>query len=423
MGNGRHHPGNTEPAPAIRLERLKARLAGVNQFGVVPGRKGLFRRALSPADMAARHWLVGEMEGLGLQTRLDPMGNVVGRWEVGSGPAVMVGSHLDTVPDGGRFDGILGAMAALECVETLMEDGPVPAAPIEVVATCDEEGRFGGMLGSQGMAGMIDRERIEAATDDEGETLVDAMRAAGLDPAAYAAARRDPSEIKAYLELHVEQGPMLDRAKKRVGIVEGISGLFDWTVTFTGETNHNGTTPMELRRDAFRGLADFTVAIPAILEEAGTPTSRLTVGRVEVHPNSIHTVPGHVEFFIAGRDLDEDVMHAMANACRVRLAMAAEAHGLEMALDEVSWLSPAPCHPDIVAAFRRQAERLGLDAPIMPSGAAHDAQVMAHLTRIGMVFVPSVGGVSHAPEEHTEWADIEVGCNLLLNTVLDVAAL
>lgn len=407
--------------PAISLGRLKARLAAVNRFGAGESGHGIQRLSFSEADMQARRWLIDELERLGMAARMDAVGNVVGRWESGTGPAVMLGSHLDSVPRGGTLDGVLGVIAALECVESAMENGVAPPAPIEIVATSEEEGRFGGMLGAQAMAGVVDPDWFDNATDDTGVPLTEAMRSAGFDPSAYPDARRDPSELKAFLELHIEQGPVLDRNGKSVGIVEGISGVFNWGVTLTGEANHAGTTPMNLRRDCFRGLVDFAAAIPAIIEEVGTPATRLTVGKVELHPNYPHTVPGRAEFVIIGRDMDVTVMSSLADACRRRLDAAARAHDLDLSVKEASWLEPTPCHPAIIDAFKRQARFLDIDAPVIPSGAGHDTQMMAHLTRAGMIFVPSKQGISHAPEEHTDWQDIETGCNLLLHTMLDVA--
>lgn len=407
--------------PAVNIERLRERLLALARIGADPSGQGINRPSFSPADMEARRWLLREMEVLGLQSRMDAVGNAIGRWEVGQGPAVLLGSHLDSVPQGGIYDGALGVIVALECVETLMESSVVPAAPIEVIGTSEEEGRFGGMLGAQAMAGAVPEDWFYRAEDDRGVKLVDAMRQAGLDPDAYRTAYREPSAVKAFLELHIEQGPVLERAGKAVGIVEGISGVFNWTVVMTGTANHAGTTPMDLRQDAFRGLADFAADVPDILTRHGTPASRLTVGKVELQPNFPHTVPGRAEFSIIGRDMDETVMKALAEACRASLTEAAERNGLALEIGEVSWLAPTPCHPDIVVAFARQAATLGLDAPVMPSGAGHDTQLMAQLTRSGMIFVASRGGISHAPDEHSDWPDIEAGANLLLHTLLDVA--
>ena len=409
------------PIPRVDLSRLNRRLDAVNEFGADPSRPGVNRPSFSPADISARRWLMDEMAALGLGVRMDAVGNVIGRWETGTGPAVMVGSHLDSVPSGGRFDGALGVIAALECVEACMDHGVEPASPVEIVATSEEEGRFGGMLGAQAMAGTVDRQWFDNAVDENGVHLADAMKAADLNPADYASACRRPGELGAFLELHIEQGPVLEHASRIIGIVEGISGVFNWVVTFEGEANHAGTTPMDLRRDSFRGLVDFAHGIDRIVAEAGTPATRLTIGKVDLSPNYPHTVPGRTEFVLIGRDLDLAVMRTLADACRDRLRRAADSHGLVMTITEASWLPPTRCHADIVAAFSRQAERLGLEAMVMPSGAGHDTQVMASLTRAGMIFVPSLGGVSHAPEEYTDWADIEAGANLLLAAVLDVA--
>jgi N-carbamoyl-L-amino-acid hydrolase len=406
---------------SVNDERLQARLTALAGIGADPAGRGVHRPSFSAADMAARRWFLQQAEAIGLRAWMDAVGNVFGRWEAGSGPAVLVGSHLDSVPHGGAFDGALGVVAALECVETLIDAGIVPAAPIEVVGTSEEEGRFGGMLGAQAMAGVVPEAWFRSAVDDQGVRLTDAMAAAGLDPEAYRTAQRDPSAVKAFLELHIEQGPVLERTGQAVGIVEGISGVFNWGVALTGTANHAGTTPMDMRQDAFRGLADFAAAVPEILERHGTPASRLTVGKVDLQPNFPHTVPGRAEFSIVGRDMDEAVMRGLADACRVALDAAARHNGLGLEITEASWLAPTWCHPDIVAAFTRQALALGIDAPVMPSGAGHDTQVMAQLTRSGMIFVASTGGISHAPDEHSRWEDIAVGASLLLHTLLDAA--
>ncbi len=407
--------------PRIRLERVEERLAAVNRFGAEKGREGQFRLSFSPADMAARRWLMDEMTALGLAARMDAAGNVIGRWDCADGPAVMAGSHLDTVPAGGPLDGALGVVAALECIETLMESGIRPGAPLEVIATSEEEGRFGGMLGAQAVAGQVDRAWFDAARDDTGLRLDEAMRAAGLDPAVIETARRDPEDIKAFLELHIEQGPVLEKLGQPVAVVSGVSGVFNWTVELKGAANHAGTTPMNLRSDAFQGLARFAAGVDAIIEEHGTIDSRMTVGKVELEPNFPHTVPGLARFSLIGRDMDEGVMHKLADASRNSLETMAKEGNLALEIREESWLAPTACHSDIIATFQRAARAMGLDAPVIPSGAGHDTQVMAELTRAGMIFVPSIGGLSHAPAEHTDREDIEIGCNVLLRAMMEIA--
>lgn len=406
--------------PRIDIARLKTRLDALNRFGTESSVPGVNRVSFSQADMDARRFLMTIMNDMGMTSRLDPVGNVIGRWEAGTGPAVMMGSHLDSVPQGGALDGVLGVVAALECVETLLQSGYEPASPIEVIATSEEEGRFGGMLGSQAIAGTVDPHWFESAADAAGVPLTEAMRNAGLDPERLSDAARDPTEVKAFLELHIEQGPVLDRGGQSVGIVEGISGVFNWTIDFHGEANHAGTTPMHLRHDSLRGLVDFAAAIPAIIDAEGTPASRLTVGKVRLTPNFEHTVPGRTQFTVVGRDMDLDVMTALAQACRDRLDAAATANGLALEIHEASWLPPSPCSDEIIGVFKRQAEAMGIEAPMMPSGAGHDTQSMAGLTKAGLIFVPSTGGVSHAPEEHTDWDCVEVGTNLLLRALVEL---
>jgi N-carbamoyl-L-amino-acid hydrolase len=352
---------------------------------------------------------------------MDAIGNVIARWEVGSGPPVMAGSHLDTVPDGGVYDGALGSCAALEAVRAMRAAGITPARPIEVVATADEEGRFGGMLGSQALSGQVDPAWLESATDADGVRLVDAMRAQGLAPERHAEVARTPGSVHAFLELHIEQGPILEAAGLEIGIATGVSGCFNWTVTLDGVANHSGTTPMALRQDAFTGLASFAGRIPAIIAAVGGEQSRLTIGKVELLPNFPHTIPGRATFSIIGRDTDDAVMRAMAEACRRELGEAARAHGLALTVREESWLGPVSLAPEIAQTLAAAARKLGYATTTMASGAGHDAQTMQHLAPSGLIFVPSTGGISHAPEEHTPWPDVARGANVLLQGIIALA--
>lgn len=414
------HDGAHTSRPAINLDRLRVEMTELGKIGRIDGVPGINRPGYSDADMAARAFMAERMKDIGLTVSMDAVGNLSGLWEIGDGPAVMVGSHLDTVPMGGFFDGALGVAAAMECVRTLKDAGIQPLSPIEVIATAEEEGRFGGMLGAQALAGSVDRAWLEAAVDEGGTRLIQAMTAQRLAPDRVETARRDKDSVKAFLELHIEQGPVLEAAGVPIGIVEGISGVFKWSVRFSGVANHSGTTPMDMRRDAFVGVTALCHRIPDIIAQAGTDQSRITIGSVTLTPNHPHTIPGEAVFTVIGRDADRGVMLALAERCRAEIAAAAEANGLGVAIDEQSWLDPKPCHPDIIAAFRRQAEKLGLPHKVMPSGAGHDTQFMAELTRAGMIFVPSIGGISHAPEEDTAWPDIEAGTNLLLHTLIDL---
>jgi len=407
--------------PTISLERLKSDIETVSRFGADESGRGVTRPSFSDADMQARKWLMARMSELGMEARLDRAANVVGRWACAERPAVMVGSHLDSVPMGGTLDGTLGVLAGLECVRTLMESGQVPKRPIEVIATSEEEGRFGGMFGVQALCGLVTSEWIEQARDDSGVPLTEAMRAQGLDPYAALEARRDPSTLKAFLELHIEQGPVLEAAGCPIGIVQGISGVFSWNCRLVGAANHAGTTPMEMRQDAFQGLARFAARLDNLIAEHGSRNSRLTIGKVEVRPGFPHTVPGEAEFSLIGRDMDEAKMHALAGGCRRELKRIADAHALQFECREQSWLSPRHCDREIIDAFAEEAGMLGLESMVLPSGAGHDTQFMSQITRAGMIFIPSKGGISHSPEEWSDWDDIEKGTNLLLRTLARIA--
>lgn len=403
------------PALEIDIARIEADLAAVNAIGTREGRPGINRVSLSDADMAGRRWLMERMRDAGLEPRMDGVGNVFGRWEAGEGAAVLAGSHLDTVPDGGPLDGALGTIAALEAVRAMREAAIAPRRPVEVVCTADEEGRFGGMLGSQAIVGEVGADWIAAAADDRGLALPDALAAQGLGVTGPLA--RDPAGIAVFLELHIEQGPVLERSGDAVGIVEAISGVFNWTVTLTGEANHSGTTPMELRRDAFRGLADFAAGIDGILARAGGAESRITVGQVALAPNFAHSIAGEAVFSVIGRDGDAAVMRAMADACRAEIGAAASRHGLQVAIEERSWLPPTALDPGVATRLCDLAATRELAARRMTSGAGHDAQTFARHVPAGLLFVPSIGGISHAPRERTARRHIEAGALLLATAV------
>lgn len=411
--------GFVPPLLTIDAARLHADLEAVNRIGTLDGVPGINRVSFSDADMAGRRWFMTRLEEAGLAARMDGVGNVFGRWETGTGPAVLAGSHLDTVPQGGPLDGTLGVCAALEAVRAMKDAGLQPLRPVEVVATADEEGRFGGMLGSQAICGEVGRDWIAGAVDDNGIRLADALRAQGLEPGAGLA--RDPAGIAAFLELHVEQGPVLEQAGESVGVVDAVSGVFNWTVTLVGAANHSGTTPMDMRRDAFRGLADFGAAIGAIVGRSGGQETRLTVGKVTLGPNFPHSIAGTAVFSVIGRDVDETVLRALAADCRGEIARAAAAHGLDCDIAEQGWLPPTRLDPGVTGRLSATAAAAGLSARVMASGAGHDAQTFARHVPAGLIFVPSAGGVSHSPQEATPWADVCNGAVLLTRAVAGFA--
>jgi len=271
------------------------------------------------------------------------------------------------------------------------------------------------------VAGEVNPETIRTARDLNGISLVDAMADCGFDAMEALNARRDREAIHSYLELHIEQGPVLDQMGIPIGVVEDITGLFKWSVRLEGIPNHAGTTPMEMRRDPFMGLAEFAGEIPRILEENGSELSRATIGKVDLFPGAANTVPGEVIFSMDVRDTSREVMDQLGVAFRKALSAIGRRRGLKFEFDVLSEVEPAPCDPKIVGIIEKQAKQLGLKSLRMPSGAAHDAQIMSHIAPIGMIFVPSKDGRSHSPAEWTPWEDIEAGANVVLNTFLEIA--
>ncbi|MEX2496834.1 MAG: Zn-dependent hydrolase [Woeseia sp.] len=405
----------------IDLERLKETLLELSRIGFNEEDKGIYRIGFSEADMAARRWLMDLLEREGFQARMDGAGNVYGRLGAADKPTVTVGSHLDTVPAGGMFDGALGVIAALEILRICRDSGLHLNWPLELVATSEEEGRYGGMLGAQAIAGNLTPGLILSMHDADNNRLADAMTAAGLEPLGALEARRPPETIRAFLELHIEQGPVLERIGKTIGVVDGISGVYKWIVRLIGKADHAGTAPMNMRSDAFMGLADFAHEIPRIIDENGTDRSRLTVGKVELKPGSPHTIPGEAVFTLVGRDSDENMMQELCNACRKSLSAIARRHNLRFEYEQISWLAPMTCDTGVIEMLERQAAALDYSYERMPSGAGHDTQFLSEITRAGLIFVPSVGGVSHSPDEWTHWNDIESGANLLLNAAVALA--
>lgn len=402
----------------VNLDRIEDDLFTLKSFGYCQQDKGIYRQGLTQTDMDARRWLMEKFNKLGLTTCMDGAANVIGRFGKSNGPAIVIGSHLDSVPCGGMFDGTLGVIAGLECIRVIMEQQIEVQHPIEIVATSEEEGRFGGMFGSQSLTGHLTADWIEKACSVDGESLKDTMQKLGLSPKEALNERYTRNSLIAFLELHIEQGPVLENTNIPIGIVENISGVFKWLIKLIGKAGHAGTAPMDMRSDAFMGLADFAHELGRIIEEDGSDKSRLTIGQVDLKPGHAHTIPGEADFTLVGRDVDEDTMHNLSAGCRKVLSAIARKQRLMFEYEEKTWLSPQTCSPEIVSMFEKTASKLNYEYMLMPSGAGHDTQFFAKIAPSGMIFVPSVNGISHAPDEWTHWTDVEKGANVLLNTLL-----
>ncbi len=406
----------------INLERVKQDLYDLGRFGYNPEDQGIYRQGFSEEDMKARHWLMEKMEKLGLHVRMDGAGNVIGRLGDPKQKALLIGSHLDSVPAGGMFDGVLGVIAGLEVIRIIQENNIELEHAVEVIGTSEEEGRFGGMLGAQALSGALKLDWLERAKDSSGLLLRDAMAKCQLPYHLAMEAARDPDDLVGFLELHIEQGPVLEQTNNTIGVVEGISGVFKWLIKFIGKADHAGTAPMNLRSDAFMGVADFAHEISRIIDEEGTDKTRLTIGSLQLKPGFAHTVPGEVDFTLVGRDMSEEVMHNIADACRRVCSSIARRHKLMFEYEQMSWLAPKPCTNSMVELLERHSKALGYKTLVMPSGAGHDSQFFTDITPTGLLFIPSVGGVSHAPDEWSHWHDVEKGCNVLLNSTLELTA-
>jgi N-carbamoyl-L-amino-acid hydrolase len=383
---------------------------------------GIYRMAFSDADMAARAWLRKRIEEAGLDFLQDGAGNLFGRLNWNDGiPSVMTGSHIDTVPGAGHLDGALGVLTGLEALRVLKERGVPLERPLELVAFSDEEGRFGGMFGSQAISGNISPEWIHTARDLSNEGLVQVMARQGLDAADALTAARAPATLHAFVEMHIEQGPVLDATGASIGVVEGICGLRRWEVRFSGIANHAGATPMSMRVDAFQGLVAFSSEIETLLDDRGGDLSVATIGRVELSPGVANVVPGEVLFTFEFRDMDETVLDNLSDAFQQALSSIARRQGLMFSYEVLSQLEAIACNDHIQRIIGATALELGHGIHPMPSGAAHDTQQLARITRTGMIFVPSKGGRSHSAAEWTDWNDIKAGANVLLNTLYKLA--
>ncbi|MFN4262968.1 MAG: Zn-dependent hydrolase [Thioalkalivibrionaceae bacterium] len=416
-------PANVPSDLSIDAQRLHDDLSALARIGRDDDR-GITRRAFTDADRAGRDWFRQRAESAGLEVYEDGAANLSALLPGADpgAPRVLVGSHLDTVPGGGPLDGAYGVLAGLEALRVLKDRGVTLPRSLEVVDFTDEEGRFGGLFGSQALAGQMTPERIHSARDLEGVRLEDAMREWGLDPERALTARRDPKSIRAFVELHIEQGPVLDQSRQSIGVVEAITGLFKWEVRLIGQANHAGTTPMNLRRDAFQGLAEFAGEIDRLLEEHGGPNSRTTIGRVELKPGAANTVPGLAIFSLEARDTSPRILEDLARAMRRTLSSIARRRDLMFEFDVLSEITPVACDAHVIETIAAAAEARGIKGHRMPSGAAHDAQIMASIVPTAMIFVPSLQGRSHSSAEWTNAEDLECGANVLLETMIRLAA-
>lgn len=411
-------PGGDRKLLEVNGQRLLQRLWDLAEIGPIPG-GGNNRLALTDADKEGRDLVVTWMRDLGLDVSIDTIGNVVAvQHDVGQGPPVMMGSHIDTVATGGKYDGNLGVLAALEVIETAIESGIDLERPLAAAFFTNEEGsRFPpDMMGSLCYTGGLTVEEAMSTTDADGVAVGDE-----LDRIGYRGPTPCPGpDPYAFVELHIEQGPVLERDGMRIGAVTGVQGI-SWTeVNITGQSNHAGTTPMSMRRDAGLAAGELVVAVRRIADEMGG-TQVGTVGALRLHPDLVNVVAARAQLVIDLRNTDDDELQSAERRLLTEVKRVAESEDVEIDTKWVARFEPVVFDPRVVELVESTAAALGLSVRRMPSGAGHDAQILAGVCPAGMVFVPSVKGISHNPAEFTEPDDLIAGANVLLNTVVTLA--
>ena len=409
----------------VNAERLRKRLEDLSLFGRPAGgtfADGVSRIGFSDADAEAHAWLQREMRAAGLEPKVDAAGNV-SAIRPGTVPGlkpILFGSHIDSVRGGGNFDGDVGSMSSLEVMATLIDNDVKTRHALEFVVWAAEESNYGsGLHGSRMAAGLIEGDEFDRVQN--GVTKRDAMKKLGGDAARIAEARRTAGSFAAYLELHIEQGGKLDRAQVPIGVVEGIVTIDDYDVHVGGFANHAGTTPMAERRDALAAASQVVLAVQQIANsETGAQVG--TVGQMTVKPNAPNVVPGDVELTVEFRDLDGAKVARLGASLKQRCAEIATATNTEIEVKFTSRHEGAKATPAIQAAIEKAAASLSLRTMRLPSGAGHDAQAIATLGPMGMIFVPSVKGISHSPRELSRWNEIAQGANVLMATILELDA-
>jgi len=398
----------------VDRKRINDRLSALSEFGKNP-QGGVSRVAYSEADRQGREYAIGLMRAAGLEVTVDAAGNILGR-RAGSDPklpSLLIGSHIDSVPEGGNYDGNVGSMGAIEVAQVLSDNKVMTRHPLEVIIFQNEEG---GLIGSRAIDGELTEKELDLVSRS-GKTIREGIKFIGGDPAKLSSARRKRGDIAAYLELHIEQGGILDTEKINIGIVEGIVGINWWDVTIEGFANHAGTTPMNQRHDALLAAAKFIQAVNRIV--TAVPGRQVgTVGRIQSLPGAPNVIPGKVVLSLELRDLDAGKIAQLYQKIFAESQQIAESSGTKFDFKEINVNIPAPTDERIRRFIAESAGALGLSTKTMPSGAGHDAQDMARLGPVGMIFIPSVGGISHSPREFSRPEDIENGANVLLQALL-----
>ena len=403
-------------------ERLWRKLSELAEVGKLES-GGVTRLSFTDEERAAKDLVASSMEDAGLAVREDAAGNLFGRREGRDpdAPAVLLGSHIDSVYEGGNFDGPLGVLAGIEVAQRMQERGVETICPVEVVAFTDEEGaRFSfGMIGSRALAGTLSEEDLQHE-DGDGISVAGAMRSYGLDPGRIPESARPRGSLAAYLELHIEQGRVLENEGLPVGVVTGIAAPVWRRLVFSGETGHAGTTPMQIRHDALAAAAEVAAVVED--EASATGTSVGTIGQMGVEPGGINIIPGRVELSLDLRDIDEETRDLVEERVLERARAVCEGRGVGFETEVLQRMTPVSCSEVVRGAVRMACEGLGLEAYDLASGAAHDGMQLVKLCPVGMVFIRSKAGVSHSPDEWSSKEDCTAGASVLYRATLELAS-
>lgn len=395
------------------------------RFNDDPAAGGITREVFTPTYRQALDWVAEQMRHAGLRTRLDAFGNLWGAWAGAdvAAPRVLTGSHVDTTLNAGRYDGVLGVLGAVDAIARLRQRGFAPERTVEVVAFAGEEPRFGtGCIGSRALVGALTPADAERLEDRDGISLAQALSAFGLDPARITDARLDPATVHAFVELHIEQGLVLETHGEQIGVVTAIAAPHDLRLIFRGAATHSGATPMALRRDALAGAAEAMAALERLARGSSSGTTVGTVGVLRVSPGAINVVPGEAQLDVDIRDSDLDAREQVVEELLAESRRIAAERGLALQVEPIVQDTPVPCAPTVIDAAQKACDELGLSSRRMVSGAYHDAMILGSQVPIGMVFVPSRGGVSHHPDEFTAPEQLDAGVRVLAGVLAQLAA-
>jgi len=392
--------------------------------GYTRGDTGITRLALSEEELQARSYVISVMEKMGMKIRVDGIGNIIGRLS-GTDPAaapVIVGSHLDSVPEGGRYDGVLGIVAGLAAIRRIQSEGTT-RHPLElIVFTAEESSRFGfATMGSKAMAGVADIRAWSKAKDSQGTGFMEALATAGFQPDQIEAASRVGEPIHSFIEIHIEQGPVLEDAGLAIGVVEAIAAPTRLKIKVEGTPGHSGTTPMDSREDALVTAAQIVMAVREVaLERYGEGTVG-TVGNIKVYPGVMNVIPGLAELWVDIRGVNHDSVIETMQELKDEISIIAESEGTTVSIEVLTSDKPVRLHPKVADAVENACKDLKIPFRRMNSGAGHDAMHMASLCPTGMIFIPCARGISHNPEEYASPDDIMTGVDVLTRTMRELA--